>query len=192
MLSLFTNYKKKDDESLMLLIQQKDEAAFNELFRRYSPQLQNFFFRRTNCDEELTADLTQDLFLTLWSKSQNFKSNFHLRPWLFAIAYNLLKNTYRTLEYKVTYENEIQCAYEEATDDGTMLKIDNEILLSALQIELVKLPESDQILFDLRFSEELSVPEIATIIDIPEGTIKSRLHSLTKKLRLKLQEYGKF
>jgi len=44
-------------------------------------------------------------------------------------------------------------------------------------------------LFELRFTQEMTVPEIAAIIGIPEGTVKSRLHTLTNYLRLKLKDY---
>lgn len=65
----FHRYKRLTDEALMSLIQQKEDAAFDVLFLRYSPVLQNFFFRRTGGDADLAADLTQNLFLSVWSNS---------------------------------------------------------------------------------------------------------------------------
>ena len=44
-------------------------------------------------------------------------------------------------------------------------------------------------LFELRFTQELTVPEIAAVLEIPEGTVKSRLHNLIQYLRLRLKEY---
>jgi RNA polymerase sigma-70 factor (ECF subfamily) len=49
--------------------------------------------------------------------------------------------------------------------------------------------EAERLLFDLRFTDELSIKEIAVIIHIPEGTVKSRLHTLVQKLRKKLHCY---
>ena len=78
---------------------------------------------------------------------------------------------------------------EPIAEDSTPLKLDAATFDSALQQELARLNEAQQMLFELRFTQELTVPEIAAIIDIPEGTVKSRLNTLTNYLRLKLKDY---
>lgn len=186
----FHRYKRLTDEALMSLIQQKEDAAFDVLFLRYSPVLQNFFFRRTGGDADLAADLTQNLFLSVWSNSHQCREPYAVRAWIFSIAYNLLKNHYRSAHYQEILTLEIESCYEMAVEDNTPLRIDDEILKNALQTELEHLNEAEQLLFELRFSEGLSVPEIAQIMNIPEGTVKSRLHTLTYKLRQKLTKYG--
>ena len=75
---------------------------------------------------------------------------------------------------------------------GNMMEINGHSIAcfdNALQQELARLNEAQQMLFELRFTQELTVPEIAAIIDIPEGTVKSRLNTLTNYLRLKLKDY---
>ena len=79
---------------------------------------------------------------------------------------------------------------EEAQEDDTALQIDNERLFEALTKELNLLSAPEQLLFDLRFTDELSIKEIAAIFSIPDGTVKSRLHTLTLKLRKKLEDYA--
>ena len=74
-------------------------------------------------------------------------------------------------------------------EDFTPLQLDAATFDSALQHELSLLNEAQQMLFELRFTQELTVPEIAAIIAIPEGTVKSRLNTLTNYLRLKLKDY---
>ena len=183
-------YKNISDEELMRLILSRDEKAFDEIWQRYAPIIQNFFFRRTGADNNLTADLTQDLFLQLWNNRTQYNPTFKFRPWLFSIAFNLLRNTYRSIDYQSIYKTEILNTTEEAQEDNTALNIDNDKLFNALQKELTLLSEAEQLLFDLRFTDELSIKEIASIINIPEGTVKSRLHSLIQKLRKKLQDYA--
>jgi RNA polymerase sigma-70 factor (ECF subfamily) len=80
-------------------------------------------------------------------------------------------------------------AEEPTAEDNTPLQLDAAAFDSALQQELSHLNEAQQMLFELRFTQELTVPEIAAIIDIPEGTVKSRLNTLTNYLRLKLKDY---
>lgn len=78
---------------------------------------------------------------------------------------------------------------EPIVEDNTPLKLDTAAFDQALQQELALLSEAQQMLFELRFTQELTVPEMAAIIGIPEGTVKSRLNTLTSYLRLKLKDY---
>ena len=64
--------------------------------------------------------------------------------------------------------------------------MDNEAFDRALRQELERMSPDSRLLFSLRFEEELSVPQIAEVMAIPEGTVKSRLHTLTQTLKKKL------
>ena len=79
---LFHNYRHDTDEALMPLIQQKDERAFEELFRRYSRTMQGFFWRRTGGDEAEAADLTQDVFLRVWERADSYNPPQRVFTWL--------------------------------------------------------------------------------------------------------------
>ncbi len=189
------------DEQLMARVSGKDdERAYDELYRRHARRLMGFFLRQLNHDEALAADLTQDTFLRVWANRSQYSVNLSTPsleapslqggrgeslffPWLFRIAYNLCKNRYRHLAYEQAYEQEVKHTEQEAEDNTFDLQIDRETFDRALQAELAKLPPDQRLLFSLRFEEDLSVPQIASIIGIPEGTVKSRLHSLTKRLR---------
>ncbi len=190
MITFWRPYKNISDEELMRLVQCREEKAFDELWRRYVPAMQNFFFRRTEGNQLLTEDLTQDLFLQLWNASAQYQSPQKFRPWLFTIAFNLLRNTYRDIDYQALYAAEVVATAEEAQEDDPALQIDNERLFEALTHELNQLTAPEQLLFDLRFTDELSIKEIAAIFSIPEGTVKSRLHTLILKLRKKLEDYA--
>lgn len=189
MISIFKSYKQFSDEELMAKVHTHNYAAFDELFKRYATLLQNFFYRRTGGDSELSNDLTQDLFMRLWNDS-TFSPSTSFRSWIFAIAYNQLKHIYRSLSYQDGYAEHIKNTMQEEFEDDPALLIDEQILSSALQKELNQLSEKDQLLMDLRFASNLSVAEIASILNIPEGTVKSRLHTTIVKLRNKLQQYG--
>ena len=190
MITFWRPYKSISDEELMRLVQCREEKAFNELWQRYMLAMQNFFFRRTGGNQLLTEDLTQDLFLQLWNASAQYQSPQKFRPWLFTIAFNLLRNTYREIDYQALYTAEVVATVEEAQEDDPALQIDNERLFEALTKELNQLSAPEQLLFDLRFTDELSIKEIAAIFSIPEGTVKSRLHTLILKLRKKLEDYA--
>ncbi len=186
---LFHNYRRDTDEALMPLIQRKDERAFDELFLRYARKLQGFFWRRTGGNEAEAADLTQEVFLRVWEKAKRYNPSTNVHTWVFSIAYNLLTDHYRHIGYQEQYTAYVQCSETEAKDENVSILLDKEQFDKALSEVLTALSEAEQLLFDLRFTQELSVAEIAVIIQIPEGTVKSRLHSLTQKLRLKLHQY---
>ena len=186
---LFHNYRRDTDEALMPLIQRKDELAFDELFLRYARKLQGFFWRRTGGNEAEAADLTQEVFLRVWEKAKRYNPSTNVHTWVFSIAYNLLTDHYRHIGYQEQYTAYVQCSETEAKDENVSILLDKEQFDKALSEVLTALSEAEQLLFDLRFTQELSVAEIAVIIQIPEGTVKSRLHSLTQKLRLKLHQY---
>ena len=186
---LFHNYRRDTDEALMPLIQRKDERAFDELFLRYARKLQGFFWRRTGGNEAEAADLTQEVFLRVWEKAKRYNPSTNVHTWVFSIAYNLLTDHYRHIGYQEQYTAYVQSSETEAKDENVSILLDKEQFDKALSEVITALSEAEQLLFDLRFTQELSVAEIAVIIQIPEGTVKSRLHSLTQKLRLKLHQY---
>ena len=175
MIALFVNYKSLSDGQLMERVRRKDdEHAFAEIYRRYARLLQGFFFRRLGGDVEQSSDHMQDTFLKVWSSRWNYSDGQSFRTWIFTIAYNLCKNTYRQNQHEQEYLDSLPTD-EPIAEDSTPLKLDAATFDSALQQELARLNEAQQ--------------EIAAIIDIPEGTVKSRLNTLTNYLRLKLKDY---
>lgn len=199
-ISLFKSTGSLTDEQLMERVSGKDdERAYDELYRRHARRLMGFFLRQLNHDEALAADLTQDTFLRVWANRKTYARNAEapslqggrgeslFSPWLFRIAYNLCKNRYRHLAYEQAYEQEVKHTEQEAENNTFDMQIDRETFDRALQAELAKLPPDQRLLFSLRFEEDLSVPQIASIIGIPEGTVKSRLHHLINKLKQNLK-----
>ena len=106
-----------------------------------------------------------------------------------AIAYNLLKNHYRHIGHQREYELFAIQSQEEEADNTIIDDMDNEAFDQALRRELGMLPPAGRLLFSLRFEEELTVPEIAALMELPEGTVKSRLHTLTQLLK---QNFGRY
>ena len=137
----------------------------------------------TSC--RMPADLVQDAFLRLWTSRNKFSST-GFRTWLFTISFNLLRNHYRHDEIRKQYELYSSKQQEVAADAHIVEQIDSRAFDLALQRELEKLPPEGRLLFSLRFEEELTVPQIAEVMAVPEGTVKSRLHALTQTLKQKL------
>ena len=175
------------DEELMQRVGSKDDdRAYDELYHRHARRLMGFFFRQTGGDETLAADLTQDTFMRVWTARDKFSgSSFH--TWLLTIGYNLLKNHYRHSEHEKNYESFAMQTQEEASDNDIIDQLDQQTFDQALSRLLEKMPPESRMLFSLRFEEELTVPQIAAVMAIAEGTVKSRLHILTQSLKQKLR-----
>lgn len=174
-----------DDELMTMVSSKDDDRAYSELFRRHARRLMGFFYRQLDKDEAQAADLVQDAFLRLWTSRNKF-SGTGFRTWLFTISFNLLRNHYRHDEIRKQYELSVSKQHDVAADEHIIEQIDSRAFDIALQRELEKLPPEGRLLFSLRFEEELTVPQIAEVMAVPEGTVKSRLHALTQTLKQKL------
>ena len=179
-----------DDELMQRVASKDDDRAYGELYHRHARRLMGFFFRQMNSDEALAADLTQDAFMRVWTARDRFSGSF--RTWLLTIGYNLVKNYYRHNEYQKQYELFTKQIGEEVADSNIIDKLADEAFDQILRQLLEKLPPESRLLFSFRFEEELTVPEIAALMELPEGTVKSRLHTLTQTLRQKLNRHEDF
>ena len=189
-----------DDELMQRVSGKDDDRAYGELYHRHARRLMGFLYRQMNGDEALAADLCQDAFMRVWtardkflrsvnaqSAGQNAVSSF--RTWLLTIAYNLVKNHYRHSEHQKQYELFTKQTGEAVADSNIIDRMDSDAFDHALRQLLEKLPPESRLLFSLRFEEELTVPQIAAVMTLPEGTVKSRLYTLTQTLRQKLNHH---
>ena len=183
---LFKPLSALTDEELMQRVSCKDDdRAFGELYHRHSRRLMGFFFRQLDRDKALASDFTQDAFMRVWTARDKFTGTT-FRTWLFTIAFNLIKNHIRHSVHQKQYEQFVG-KHQAVTEDSKIIEtLDEKAFADALRQELERLSSDARLLFSLRFEEELSVPQIAEVMAIPEGTVKSRLHTLTQTLKKKL------
>ena len=184
-------YQDTDDAMLMSRIRLGDTGAFDELYNRYSNRLLHYFYRMLGGNEDLAQDFLQTLFMKVVEKPQRFKKGYNFKSWVFTIAHNMCKNEYRRLETKKRYFADIE------NDNGEQIsgynnfddQIDKSKFRMALDQELAKIEPDHKSIFILRYQQQLSIPEIQSIIGCSEGTVKSRLFYTTKKLAKCLSEF---
>jgi len=162
------------------------DMEYAALYQRYARRLYGFFLRQLNHDTQAAADATHEVFLRVLEADASEKTHAAL-PYLFTIADNLLRNRYRRQAYESNYLATLDRQPLETTD--VELRLDRQTLLTALRQVLDELPPPLRLLFSLRYEEELTVPQVAQILEIPEGTVKSRLHKTMTIIRKKLKEY---
>jgi RNA polymerase sigma-70 factor (ECF subfamily) len=188
-LNLFN--KKLSDEQLMCQYQGGSQTAFNAIYLRYSQRLLRYFYGMLGQSEEKAQDFLQEIFLILIEKPRAFDSSRPFSTWLFSIANNMCKNEYRRMHVRegIQYIDDcIKSVSKESVYQSS--RFDLKVFHSELKIQLEKLSEEERSCFILRYQEEFSIKEISSILDCPEGTIKSRLFYTIKKLSKELKEFN--
>jgi RNA polymerase sigma-70 factor (ECF subfamily) len=172
------------DEQLMLRAARGSDRAFEELYNRHARRLQGFFVRRLGDDADLAADFMHDTFLRLYAARERYHEGNSFRAWLYTIAFNLCKNHHRN-QLAIVRDDEKDIPAEADIE----IKLDESTLREVLREVLRNLPEPYAILFSLHYEEELTIPQIAQITDLPEGTVKSRLHKTMNIIKQQLKQY---
>ena len=168
------------DQPLVSRCLDGDEAAWEDLVRQHTRQVYGLCFRFTNSMQE-AQDLTQEVFLRVFKTIKTFRStegSFH--TWLARVTRNLLIDHYRrTRQERVTDSIEEQLPMLEQTgaaaarpDQALAGREAGEILQATLQ----KLSPDLREAVILRDLQEMEYREIAAVLDIPEGTVKSRIN----------------
>jgi RNA polymerase sigma-70 factor, ECF subfamily len=181
------SYKTDSDEALVQQITGGNARAFDELYARYGQKMFSYFYRMLWQDEALAEDCVQELFMKLIRNIAGFDTNRSFQTWLYSIAHNMCKNEYRRYE---TQQRHQPAARSEAAPSGAERQLDLKRFRKEVDTCLEGLDEEKRTLFVLRFEEQLSVPDISRIMNLPEGTVKSRLFYLLKYLSGRLQNFN--
>lgn len=176
-----------DDASLALRWQQGEKAAGELLYRRYFPTVLNYF--RNKVGDAERGDLVADTFLRGQRGLQTFRGDASFKTFILKIAHNTLVDHYRRRanERKHADARDRELSAQDLARSPFSLIADSQqarLLLEALR----RLPHELQELLELRFWEELTGPEIAEVLGIPEGTVRSRLSAAKERLERGLAE----
>ena len=183
------------DEDLISRFQSGDENAYVELVNRYKDKLLNFVFYFIK-DEELSEDIVQETFIRLYQKKHYYKQIAKFSTWIYTIARNLSntelrkKNRSNLVFLSQIYKNNKD--YEIKSDDQDLnMEIENQFLLKELHDSIDKLPENHKSVIILRDIQGLSYDDISNILDVPLGTIKSRINRARLQLQVSLKNFKK-
>lgn len=177
--------KEYSDTELMQQIVSGDQAAFNGLYHRYKDRMYYYFYRMLGNSTEQANDFLQELFMKLIEKPESYHPNYSFQTWLFSVANNMCKNEYRRREVRKEYQTSesLQPKLDYMKDSS----VEPEQLLEKIFQTLDRLGEEQRSAFLLRYREGFSIREVAEILGLPEGTVKSRLFYAKKMLAEKLE-----
>lgn len=176
-----------DEELMVLLASKKRNEALTELHTRYAKRILGFFVRMFQGDQAKAQDFTQDLFLRILDKHQQFNPEKRFYTWMYVIASNMCKTEFRKQPNLSLQQNEKSSSIGLKFNEN---RVDKHLFKEALRRCVHQLEQHHQISFVLRYMQELSVKEIAEITEVSEGTVKSRLYYATKKVTAKLEEFN--
>ena len=182
---------KLTDEKLIARFQDGDINAYNELVNRYKDRLLNFVFRYFN-NREQAEDVVQETLIKLYTHASYYKNIAKFSTWLYTIAKNNALTELRKNKRKRTdslWTNEGKPIDIETKGDYLEKTVHNEIAVEALNRYLDEIPENFRIAVILRDFQELSYEEISKILEIPIGTIKSRINRGRIQLSEKMKHF---
>jgi RNA polymerase sigma-70 factor (ECF subfamily) len=184
-------YKIWSDEELMDALSKGNHAAFTELYERYSKPLFHYFLRLLWRDQTLAEDMVQDLFAKIIKKPELFDVTRSFRTWIYVVATNMCKNEYRKKEVRRGVSNGLDNHYTlYDANENVLNKVQDRQFKEAFLVGLNALDLKHKEVFSMRHMDGLSMKEIADILEISEGTVKSRLFYATKYLAAGLTAFN--
>ncbi len=179
------------DCDLMIRVSAGDMRAFDLLVQRHRARLEAFIYRLCS-DREQAADCTQEAFVRLWLAREGYRPRTKFTTYLYTIALNChIDHTrrQRARPHPVPLEQQLgpgaravlrQMVSHSETPETVLLR---RYETYRIRRAILQLPEAHRLVFVLAHFEELPYAEIAEILGIPLGTVKSRMHYALAHLR---------
>jgi RNA polymerase sigma-70 factor (ECF subfamily) len=179
-----------DDVLLIELSQKGDRSAFDALIRKYETRAYQYAYRLTSNQDE-ASDIVADAFVRVYNALKNFRGQSSFGTWLYRILTNCYldlrkkerSRRHESLEATLNLEGgEMQRQFEDESD-GPDVVLERTAREEAVQGALSKMPEYQQAMLVMYHVENLTYEEISEALDLPIGTVKSRLNRARLALR---------
>ena len=180
------------DEQLIAEFQSGDELAYIELVNRYRNRLLNFVFQILG-DSDISEDIIQDTFLRLYEKKHYYKKIAKFSTWIYTIARNLANTELRKKIRRKTsvfsqiskhdYDYELPSSQPDVSQE-----FENDYVGKRIQKAINQLQDPFKEVIILRDMQNLSYDDISLIIDVPIGTVKSRINRARLQLQIELKD----
>lgn len=173
-----------DELKLIAMAQRGDRGAFNELVRRHREGVINVVYRLC-ADANLAEDAAQEAFIRAWRGLASYRPRSAFRNWLYRIATNITLDVLRRERETVDIE-QLSLAASDSGPEATLVGRERG---EQVQRAVLSLPPASRAVLVLREYEGLSYREVAEALDIPIGTVMSRLNYARTRLREALAPY---
>lgn len=170
-----------------------DQDAFGEIVEIYKNSVYQLAFRMLGNQHE-AEDIAQEAFIRAYVNIKSFNQDLKFSTWLFRIATNLCIDRIRKKKPDYYLDAEVSgteglTMYSQVSSDTPLPETELESLElhETVQKEILKLPEKYRSAIVLKYIEELSLNEISEILELPIGTVKTRIHRGREALRQQLR-----
>jgi RNA polymerase sigma-70 factor, ECF subfamily len=180
---------EQDDLLLVTASKNGDQEAFAQLVQRYQRLVFNLVYRMLQQYEEAT-EITQETFLAAWQGLPSFRGDARFPTWLYRIAYNCslkqleVRKRDRALQVALEANKTLENANDEQRENAELIASERQILI---QEHLSHLPAKYRIVLILRHLQDMTYEEMAEILTMPVGTIKTHLFRARNLLKERLQ-----
>jgi RNA polymerase sigma-70 factor, ECF subfamily len=162
-----------------------NQAAFEELMRQYGQDVWNFAYFLTK-NRSMADDITQDVFLQAYRHVAGFRGESSVKTWLLRITRNISSNYRKSAFFRrVLLMGTVAEGRSNRSAEQAFLEKE---AANTVWRQVFQLPVKLRAVLVLHAKYQLTAPEIAHILNIPEGTVKSRLSGARKKLSILLKE----
>jgi RNA polymerase sigma-70 factor (ECF subfamily) len=179
------------DADLVLRCQRGEGPAFNDLVSRHQDRIYNIVLRFCGNAED-ARDVSQRAFINAYRKIGEFKGESAFATWLTRIAFNQAVSFRRERKHRelsLTPKNEDGPLVEPADDRSPAEGLESDETRKKVQQALALLDEGDRQVILLKDIQGCSYDEIASVLAIPKGTVRSRLHRARLELKTKLKPF---
>ncbi len=174
------------DEQLALRVQQGHRHDLTTLVERHHGDLLGFLYRQTGGDRALAEDLAQEAFLRVVRAIGQYRYPRPFKPWLYAIAVNVARDHFKRAESRHTdsMPDDFDAPAVDSPDVDVMTAEEAQQVAALVNA----LPAHQRETLLLRYYQNLSLAEIAEVLEVPVGTVKSRLSLGLKRMRDMLEK----
>jgi RNA polymerase sigma-70 factor (ECF subfamily) len=172
------------ERELVTSAQNGDRNAFSELVRVHAQGVRNVIYRMCE-DVQLAEDAAQETFIRAWQNLSSYRPQTPLRNWLYRIAVNAGMDMLR--KEKRILPDDIEDLHLTDGQNGLESLVSQQERMRLVQKAILSLPDASRAIIVLREYEGLSYQEISSTLDIPVGTVMSRLNYARNLLKAKLQ-----
>lgn len=163
------------------------EDLIDEIMNKYAQEVLQLVYSYVN-NKEVAEDVTQDIFVKCYKSLHTYKGNSNLKTWLWRIAINHCKDYLKSWYNKKVIVTEDDFTYMESQKESVEQIVIQNAEDSRLASAVMSLPIKYREVIYLFYYEELSIKEIATVIEVKENTIKTRLKKAKELLKKGLEE----
>jgi RNA polymerase sigma-70 factor (ECF subfamily) len=179
--------REPSDQTLIQLIANGHKGAMRILFERHNVAVYRFVLRLTK-SSSAAEDIVSEVFLEAWRRADGFEGRSRVSTWLLAIARNKAFTTFRR-DPTIPLEDELAAGIADPGDDAETV-LNRKDRSSIVGRCLAQLPPAQREVIDLVYYHEKSVKDVALIVGIPEGTVKTRMFHARRRTAELLKEAG--